>query len=81
MVHYIEMACGEQRMKIKLRVKEVAKEKGISMNRLSRSSDLSLNTIQRIWKDPYTSIKAETLAKLAIALQVDISELIEYEDE
>lgn len=67
-------------MKIRLRVKEVAKEKGISMNRLSRLSDLSLNTIQRIWHDPYSSIKAETLAKLAKSLQVDISELIEYED-
>ena len=68
-------------MKIRLRVKEVAKEKGVSMNRLSRTSDLSLNTIQRLWKDPYSSIKAETLAKLAKALQVDISELIEYEDD
>lgn len=68
-------------MKIRLRVKEVAKEKGMSMNRLARSSELSLNTIQRIFGDPYTSIKTETLAKLAKALQVDISELVEYEDD
>lgn len=68
-------------MKVRLRIKEVAQAKGYSMNKLSRATDISLNTIRRLWKEPYSGVTVETLAKIARVLQVDISELTEYEED
>lgn len=62
---------------IRLRVKEVARQKGMSMGKLSRSADVSYNTIKRIYDDPYYSVTMVTLGKLAQALGVPSSELIE----
>jgi len=68
-------------MRVRLRIKEVAQEKGYSMNSLSRATDISFNTIKRLWKQPYSGVTIETLAKIARVLQVDISDLTEYEEE
>ncbi len=38
---------------LRLRVREVAQEKGISMSKLSRIADVNYKTIQTIWRDPY----------------------------
>ncbi len=62
---------------IRLRVKEVAKEKGISMGKLSRTADIAYNTIKRIYSDPYRDVSMHTLDKLARALGVPAEELIE----
>ena len=62
---------------IRLRVKEVAKEKGFSQGRLSRVANIHENTLKRIYRDPYAIITTETLDKLARALGVPSSELIE----
>ncbi|QBD76428.1 XRE family transcriptional regulator [Ktedonosporobacter rubrisoli] len=62
---------------IRLRIKEVAKQKKISMGKLSRTADVSYNTIKRIYDNPYYSATTITLAKLAKALGVPSSELIE----
>ncbi len=62
---------------IRLRVKEVAKAKGLSMGKLSRLSDVNYKTIKMIFADPYQSITTFTLSKLAKALNVSTSELIE----
>jgi DNA-binding Xre family transcriptional regulator len=62
---------------IRLRVKEVAKEKGFSQGRLSRVANIDENTLKRIYRDPYAFITSETLDKLAKALGVRSSELIE----
>ena len=62
---------------VRLRIKEVAKEKGMSMGKLSRTSDVSYNTIKKIYTDPYYAINIITLDKLANALGVPIAELIE----
>jgi hypothetical protein len=40
-------------MAVRLRVKEVAKEKGISMGKLQRDADVAYNTVKRMFKDPY----------------------------
>lgn len=64
-------------MPIRLRVKDVAKEKGISMGRLQRDADVAYNTVKRIFKDPYYVTTTETLGKLARALGVAPGELIE----
>ena len=64
-------------MVVRLRVKEVAKEKGISMGKLQRDADVAYNTVRRMFKDPYYITTTETLGKLARALGVPPRELIE----
>jgi len=58
-------------------VKEVAKEKGMSMGKLQRDADIAYNTIKRMFKDPYYVTTTETLGKLARALGVSPGKLIE----
>ncbi|QBD76423.1 XRE family transcriptional regulator [Ktedonosporobacter rubrisoli] len=62
---------------IRLRVKETAQEKSISQGKLQRRADVDIKTIRKIYRNPYTIITTETLAKLAKALGVPSSELIE----
>jgi transcriptional regulator with XRE-family HTH domain len=62
---------------IRLRVKEVAEAKGVSMSRLSRIADVNYKTIQHIWRDPFREVSIKTIEKLAKALGVPSSELIE----
>ncbi len=64
-------------MAVRLRVKEIAKEKGISMGKLQRDADVAYNTVKRMFKDPYYITTTETLGKLAKALGVPPGELIE----
>ncbi len=64
-------------MVVRLRVKEVAKEKGFSMGKLQRDADVAYNTVKRMFKDPYYVTTTETLGKLARALGVSPGELIE----
>jgi DNA-binding Xre family transcriptional regulator len=64
-------------MTIRLRVKDIAKEKGISMGKLQRDADVAYNTVKRIFKDPYYVTTTETLGKLARALGVSPGELLE----
>jgi len=66
-------------MAVRLRVKEVAKEKGISMGKLSRASDTSYRTIQRIYNDPDYMPTIPTLERIARVLGVPTGELIEDE--
>lgn len=62
---------------IRLKVQEIAKQKGVSMRKLTKRSGLAYNTIRLIYRDPYRGIDLPTLDKLAQALGVDASELIE----
>lgn len=62
---------------VRLRVKEVAKQKGFSMGKLSRMSDVTYRTIQRIYNEPDYLPTIPTLEKIAKALGVSTSELIE----
>jgi DNA-binding Xre family transcriptional regulator len=68
---------GDRTHMIKLRVREVAQTKGISMAKLGRMADLNQRTMQAIYNDPYRDVAYSTLVKLAKALDVDISELTE----
>ncbi len=63
---------------IRLKIKEVAQQKGFSMSRLSRESNMAYKTIQTIWRDPYHEVTTTTLNKLARTLGVNPTELIEY---
>ena len=62
---------------IRLRVKEIAQAKGISQGKLSRMSDVDDNTIKRIYRNPKAIVSTETINKLAKALEVSTTELIE----
>lgn len=64
-------------MAVRLRVKEIARAKGLSMGKLQRDADVAYNTVKRIFKDPYYVTTTETLGKLAKALGVSPGELIE----
>ena len=62
---------------IRLRVKEVAESQGLNLSRLSRRADVDLKTVQRIWHEPTKEISTATLDKLARALGVEASDLLE----
>lgn len=62
---------------IRLKVKEVAAEKGIGQGKLSRLADIDIKTIRRIYQTPTLPISTETLDKIAKVLAVDASELLE----
>jgi len=62
---------------IRLKVKEVAATKGMSMRKLSKAADIAYNTLRTIYRDPYRQVNTFTLDRLAKALGVDASELIE----
>jgi len=61
----------------RLKVREKAEEKKITQGRLSRMADVDDNTLQKIFRDSHANITLYTLDKLAVALGVDIRELIE----
>jgi len=62
---------------IRLKVREIAEQQGFNMSRLARRADIDLKTLQRIWHDPTKEISTSTLDKLAKALNVPASELVE----
>ncbi len=64
-------------MKTRLRVKEIAKQKGLSMTKLHKKSDVAYGTVRKIFRNPYTEITLTTLNRLAEALEVESKELIE----
>jgi DNA-binding Xre family transcriptional regulator len=68
---------GMALMAVRLRVKEIAKQKGFSMGKLQREADIAYNTVKRMYKDPYYITTTETLGKLAKALGVSPGELVE----
>ena len=61
----------------RLRVKEVAQAKGFTMARLQRAADINLKTMQSIWHNPRHDASLNTLDKLAKALGVPFTDLIE----
>ena len=62
---------------VRLRVKESAEAKGFNMSSLSRSANISFNTVKRIFRDPYRETSTVTLERIAKALGVPIADLIE----
>ncbi|MGB8348465.1 MAG: helix-turn-helix transcriptional regulator [Ktedonobacteraceae bacterium] len=62
---------------IRIKLRAVAKARGLGQRKLSKLADVDLRTVQRIYKNPHNFISTETLDKLATALNVDASLLIE----
>lgn len=52
--------------------------KGFSQGGLSRLANIDLRTLRKIYRNPTTAIiTTDTLDRLAMALDVDVSELLE----
>jgi DNA-binding Xre family transcriptional regulator len=65
---------------VKYRLNKVLKEKGVSQGKLSRMTDVSLSTIQRLSAEGSTyNVSMEVLQRIAKALGVKISDLYEEE--
>jgi DNA-binding Xre family transcriptional regulator len=60
-----------------LKVKEIAEERGFTMTSLAKKTDISFNTIKKMWRDPYYNVTAENLRRIAIALEVTVGALFE----
>lgn len=68
---------AEEKMMFRLRVKEIARAKGISQRKLFMRSEVDIRTVRRLFQHPDQSVTVQTLARLAVVLDVDVSELIE----
>lgn len=62
---------------IRLRVSEIARMRGMTQGGLSRKANIDVKTLRRILRNPMEIVTTETLDKLATALNVDASLLIE----
>jgi DNA-binding Xre family transcriptional regulator len=62
---------------LRLRVKEVAAERGYTMSGLSRASNVSIRTIVHLCKRPDSDATISTLEKIALVLGVQIGDLVE----
>lgn len=61
----------------RLKVKEVAQDKGYNISSLSRKADVPIVTVRRIWNNPRYQVKLETLERIAKTLGVGVRDLIE----
>jgi DNA-binding Xre family transcriptional regulator len=64
---------------IRLKIKEIARQKGISQGKLSHMAFVDAKTLRRIYHDPVAFITTDTLNRVANALQVHPCELFDYE--
>ena len=62
---------------VRLKVKELAEQRGFNMSSLSRAANISFNTVKRIYRDPYRSTSTETLERIAKVLGVPTGDLLE----
>lgn len=62
---------------IRLRIRELAEERGFNIASLARRADLGFSTVRRLWRDPYQETTTTTLARISKALNVSSRELIE----
>ncbi len=62
---------------VRLKIRGIAEAKKINMSKLSRMADINYNTVRAIWDNETKDVTVSTLEKIAKALRVDISELIE----
>lgn len=62
---------------LRLKVRENAGAKAVSMSKLSRLSDVSYDTIQQIYHNPFKDVNLSTLEKIADALGINVCDLFE----
>jgi DNA-binding Xre family transcriptional regulator len=62
---------------IRLKVKEVAEKQGLNLSQLARKADIDSRTLRRIYQDPTKEVSTAIVAKLAGALGIASTDLIE----
>jgi len=62
---------------IRLRIKEIAQARGYSQAKLGRLADVDVKTMRRIYTTPTAPVTTTILDRLAVALNVDASLLVE----
>lgn len=62
---------------LRLRIEEVAKEKGLNRNQLQLKSGVTLPLLTRYWNNATTEVRLEALDKIAGALGVKSTDLLE----
>ena len=68
-------------MEIRLKVKEVATQKGFNQSSLSRAANVDFKTVKRIFQDPTRDVSLSTVVKIAWALNASLDELLEVRGE
>jgi transcriptional regulator with XRE-family HTH domain len=66
---------------VRLRIRELAEERGWNAAKLARRADLSNNAVYGIWNGETTDPGLLTLAAIARALEVKIRDLIDEDEE
>ena len=66
---------------LRLKVREIAEQKKVSMNKLSQRSEVSYNIIRDIFNNPFRTVNTDTLNRIAKALEVPVTDLIEDVEE
>jgi len=64
----------------RLKIKEEAEKRNLSMAKLSRMADVSYNTMQALFRHPDHDVSLYILYRIARALELSICELIEETD-
>jgi DNA-binding Xre family transcriptional regulator len=68
-------------MEIRLKVKEVATQKGFNQSSLSRAANVDFKTVKRIFQDPTRDVSLSTVVKIAWALNASLDDLLEVSGE
>lgn len=64
-------------MPYRLKIRELAEARGISMGKLSRIADVDRTTVKRLYDDPRYAPNLDTLWRVAKALGVTLNDLVE----
>jgi DNA-binding Xre family transcriptional regulator len=67
--------------RVRLKIKEVAAEKHMSMRQLHLRSEIALSRMKKFYRNPDIDIKLGTLARIAEVLDVPICDLFEEYEE
>lgn len=67
--------------KLKLRINELLKEKGISKNTICKELDIPRSNFNRYCRDDFQRLDANLICKLCHYFDCEIGELIVYEKE
>lgn len=68
-------------MPIRIRLKEILEERGMSQRELARRMNLRPNTINRLCQDNVTTAYFETLEHICRTLNISLNELLVLEDD
>jgi transcriptional regulator with XRE-family HTH domain len=63
--------------RIRIRIRDIAEPQGFTPTTLARIAGVHPQTVRAYWKNPYRTIHIKMLAKLAKALNVPMTQLVE----